>query len=175
MRATLAIAVFCWTSTWALGQVSPYAGQQQRDIKALSTQEVADLLAGQGMGLAKAAELNGYPGPAHVIENAEALKLTAHQRQATQRLLDQHKQRARHLGSALVAAEQALDHSFANRNIDVASLARLTSDVGRLQAQLREEHLRTHLEQTDLLTKDQVALYTKLRGYAAPGHPHHRP
>ena len=35
---------------------SPYAGQQQRTIKALSDQEIGDLLEGRGMGLAKAAE-----------------------------------------------------------------------------------------------------------------------
>jgi hypothetical protein len=32
-----------------------------RSIKALSDQQVSDLRAGRGMGLALAAELNGYP------------------------------------------------------------------------------------------------------------------
>jgi hypothetical protein len=60
---------------WA--QTSPYAGQEQRPIKALSDQEVAALLAGQGAGFAKAAELNGYPGPMHVLELADRLALSA--------------------------------------------------------------------------------------------------
>ena len=38
----------------------PYAGFELRSIKALSDQQVADLKAGRGMGLALAAELNGY-------------------------------------------------------------------------------------------------------------------
>ena len=36
---------------------------------------MADLRAGRGMGLALAAELNGYPGPAHVLELADKLDL----------------------------------------------------------------------------------------------------
>ena len=46
----------------------PYAGMQQRALKALSEDQIADLRAGKGMGLALAAELNGYPGPIHVLE-----------------------------------------------------------------------------------------------------------
>jgi len=46
----------------------PYAGMQTRSIKALSDQQIADLKAGRGMGLALPAELNGYPGPIHVLE-----------------------------------------------------------------------------------------------------------
>ena len=41
---------------------SPYAGEQGREIKALSTKDIDDLTQGRGMGLAKAAELNRYPG-----------------------------------------------------------------------------------------------------------------
>ena len=52
----------------------PYAGQQTRAIKALSDDEIAAFLNGEGMGFAKAAELNGYPGPAHVLTLAQKLK-----------------------------------------------------------------------------------------------------
>src|SRR5688500_491116 len=61
-----AIALFASAAAGAAESHAPYAGQQSRDIKSLSEQEIAALLAGQGAGLAKAAELNGYPGPAHV-------------------------------------------------------------------------------------------------------------
>ena len=60
----------------AMADVSSYAGQEMRAIKSLSPQEVADLLAGRGMGLAKAAELNHYPGPRHVLDLARELDLT---------------------------------------------------------------------------------------------------
>ena len=51
----------------ALAADMPYAGQQARTIKALSDDDLAALRKGEGMGMAKAAELNGYPGPAHVL------------------------------------------------------------------------------------------------------------
>jgi hypothetical protein len=48
-------------------EVSPNSGQESQEIKALSESEIADLLAGKGMGWCQAAELNGYPGPKHVL------------------------------------------------------------------------------------------------------------
>jgi hypothetical protein len=65
---------------------SPYASQESREIKSLSPQEASDLLAGKGMGFAKAAELNGYPGPAHVLELAAQLQLTPEQKTRTETL-----------------------------------------------------------------------------------------
>lgn len=161
------LAAVCAAAIAAHAQTSPYAGEQARDIKSLSEREAADLLAGQGMGLAKAAELNGYPGPAHVLEHADALGLSARQLGATQALMTGHKARARALGQELVAAERALDEAFRTRRIDAAALSGLTAEIGRKQAQLREEHLRTHLAQTALLDASQVEHYSELRGYVS--------
>ena len=72
---------------------SPYAGQQQRTIKALSDQEIGDLLEGRGMGLAKAGELNSYPGPLHVMQLAEQLELADPQRAATNLLYSKMRER----------------------------------------------------------------------------------
>src|SRR5262245_62315440 len=69
----------------ATAQEQPYAGYEQRPIKALSREQIADLKAGRGMGLALAAELNGFPGPIHVLELAERLQLTVEQRSAVER------------------------------------------------------------------------------------------
>ena len=150
----------------AQAQHSPYAGEERRAIRSLPDEQVRELLAGHGMGLAKAAELNGYPGPMHVLEHADALALTPPQREATQALMAGHRERARGLGRELVEAERRLDDAFARRTVDAAALRTLTGEVGRLQAQLREEHLRTHLEQAALLDPRQVARYNELRGYA---------
>lgn len=155
----------------AAAQVAPYAGEQTRAIKSLGEQEVSSLLAGEGMGLAKAAELNGYPGPAHVLEHADALALTPAQREKSQALMAAHKASARALGHQLVEAERALDQAFARKTVTADELARLTAEIGRRQAQLREEHLRTHLVQTALLDGKQVALYAQLRGYVPSGGP----
>lgn len=152
-------------SVSALAQHGPYAGEQQRAIKSLSEKDIADLQAGQGMGLAKAAELNGYPGPAHVLEHADALRLTGTQREQSKALLDSHKATARELGRQLVEAERALDIAFASKRIDPSSLTAMTAEVSQLAARLREEHLRTHLMQTALLDAAQIQRYAQLRGY----------
>jgi hypothetical protein len=148
---------------------NPYAGQEARAIKSLSEEDVAGLLAGSGATLAKAAELNGYPGPAHVLELAGPLSLDAAQVQATKELLAAHKGRARQLGAELVASEQALDRLFADRLADAGAIERATLQVAALQARLRAEHLKTHLVQTALLNADQVSRYNVLRGYAGGG------
>lgn len=144
---------------------SPYAGQQTREIKALSPTQTADLLAGKGMELAKAAELNGYPGPMHVLELATQLDLSAEQKQASEELMRRHKAEARDLGARLVDAERALDQAFSSRQVDAARLAAHTGNLGRLQALLRQSHLHTHLQQTALLRPEQISRYAQLRGY----------
>jgi len=147
---------------------SPYAGQQTREIKALSSTQTADLLAGKGMELAKAAELNGYPGPMHTLELATQLELSTEQKQASVALMNRHQAEARDLGAQLVQAERALDQAFASRQIDAARLAVHTESIGQLQALLRKSHLDTHLQQTTLLTPAQITRYAQLRGYAGP-------
>ena len=145
---------------------SAYAGQEARAVKALSDQEVSGLLAGRGAGLAKAAELNGYPGPAHVLELAEPLHLDTAQVAATRQLMAAHNGRARQLGADLVASERELDALFANKQASPALIDQATQRVGALQARLRAEHLTTHLTQTALLSTEQVHQYSTLRGYA---------
>lgn len=146
---------------------SPYAGEQTRRIKSLADGDVAALLSGAGAAFAKAAELNGYPGPAHVIELREQLALSPSQLQASQALLAAHKERARAMGAQLVEAERRLDALFAERRAEPEAVEAATAEVGRLQARLRAEHLNTHLQQTLLLQAAQVQAYNQLRGYAA--------
>lgn len=145
---------------------SPYAGEEQRLIKALSPSDIDALVQGKGAGYAKAAELNGYPGPAHVLELAEPLLLSPEQRQQTQALMQRHRGQAQALGAAIVQAERELDAVFARRQASAAQVDAKTADVARLQGQLRAEHLKTHVDQTALLTEAQVRLYGQLRGYA---------
>ncbi len=154
---------------------TPYAGQQQRAIKALSDKDAQDLMEGKGMGLALAAELNNYPGPMHVLEHAQALGLNETQRSSTAQLMATHKDEVRALGRQLVEAERELDQAFASRQIDSPSLTARMQRIGALQAAIRDAHLQTHLRQTALLTTAQVAQYNQLRGYgtsAAASHKH---
>jgi Spy/CpxP family protein refolding chaperone len=153
----------------------PYAGQQNRVIKALSDEEIAALREGNGMGLAKPAELNGYPGPAHVLALADKLHLSQGQRQRVAAIHENMKTQARPLGEAVLRHEQALDQLFAKGVATEDSLAAETSVIGRLRGQLRAVHLSAHLTTRALLTPEQIALYQQLRGYddGAPAMHHH--
>ena len=144
---------------------TPYAGLQQRAIKALSEEQIADLKAGRGMGLALAAELNGYPGPMHVLELREQLQLTADQRRRFQQLFDGMKAEAIAVGETLIASEQALDRRFSDKQMTPDELTRLTAHIGAAQGKLRAVHLKYHLLTADLLTSAQRQRYAELRGY----------
>jgi hypothetical protein len=129
----------------------------------------ADLLAGAGGGLAQVADVNGYPGPKHVLEFADALALTDRQRVLTTRLRDETFAKAREAGKALVDAERALAARFAGGRITEPELAAALERIGALQARLRGVHLRAHLRQRALLTTIQQTRYSALRhGAAAP-------
>jgi len=154
---------------------SPYVGQEARQIKALSQKEVEDYLNGKGLGYAKAAELNRYPGPSHVLDIAKELALTEEQTKRTHAIFDVMKERAITLGKQLVKKEHELDRRFASGLIDADSLKTLLSDIGTLQAKIRYVHLSAHLEQKALLTKHQIHQYDQLRGYGTShgdGHDH---
>jgi hypothetical protein len=171
--ATLALMVGA-----ASAQQQPYAGLEQRPIKALSQKEIEDLRAGRGMGFALPAELNGYPGPVHVLELAEALKLSHQQRERTRTLLDSMKAETIPLGERLIEQESALDRAFATRAISPRALTEMTGAIGVTLATLRAAHLRYHLAQIEILSPEQVSGYTKLRGYSGGAQDHqggHRP
>ena len=144
---------------------SPYAGFEKRPIKALSEQQIADLRAGRGMGLALAAELNGYPGPLHVIELADSLRLTPEQRTHMEALYTSMRSETAVLGERLIQQEADLDRLFASRTVTRASLSTATSTIGATQAALREAHLRFHLATVEVLTPEQVVRYNEARGY----------
>ena len=144
---------------------TPYAGLQQRAIKALSDEQIADLKAGRGMGLALAAELNGYPGPLHVLELKDQLQLTADQRQRFQHLYASMKTEAIAAGEAVIASEQSLDRQFAARAMTSEALTALTAQIGDAQGKLRAVHLKYHLTTAELLTAAQRQRYAELRGY----------
>jgi len=153
----------------------PYAGLEARAVKALSETEVADLRAGRGMGLALAAELNGYPGPLHVLENADALALSPAQRARTEALFAAMKAEAVPLGERLIREEADLDRLFAARIVRPDTLQTATAAIGATKGELRAAHLRYHLAMVDLLTPEQVRRYADLRGYAAGPVPERRP
>jgi hypothetical protein len=164
MKRILFVSAAIVASASAFAQ-SPYSGMQTRSIKALSEQQVADLQAGRGMGLALAAELNGYPGPSHVLELADKLELTADQRAGIRRLFTSMQQEALPLGAKLIEQEAELDKQFADRTVTPDSLKSATAAVAATQGALREAHLKYHLSTAAILSHEQMRRYAGLRGY----------
>ena len=153
---------------------TPYAGQQSRELKSLSAGEIDGYLTGKGMGYAKPAELNHYPGPRHVLDLSLELDLSHEQISASQALFDAMKAQAVALGRELVEKERLLDHHFADGTINSENLKSLIREIGQLEAEIRFVHLSAHLRQKVLLNKQQLQTYDQLRGYGKPGHTGHQ-
>ncbi len=147
------------------------------DIKALSVDDVHGYLSGKGMGQAKAAELNGYPGPSHVLSLSMELELTPGQKAQTQTLFDNMASRSRHVGQQLVEEERSLNELFAAKTATPERLSIAMAKIGQLQGQVRQAHLEAHILQRAILNPAQIAKYQMLRGHgeaSANGPQHHR-
>lgn len=165
MRAFLSIIPALLLTAPVSADRSPCAGEETTSIKSLSEHEVRALRSGEGMGFAKLAELNRYPGPRHVLELADELGLTQSQLAETEALFAEMRTRAITLGEELVEAESALDRQFAAGAIDAGSLEATLLEIGEIRARLRYVHLEAHLRQKQLLSARQVAEYDNMRGY----------
>ncbi len=143
----------------------PYAGQETRQASTLSDDDVRQLLAGQGWGLAKPAEFNGYPGPRHVLDAARELELTADQKQQVQAAFDAMAAKARLTGVKYIEAESAVDEAFKSGLANAENLRERIARAEMLRAKLREVHLSAHLEIAPALNEQQKRKYVELRGY----------
>lgn len=152
---------------------NPYAGQEKRPIKALSEQEIADYLNGRGMGSSKAAELNHYPGPRHVLEHAAALGLTPQQADRVRQAQDAMDSEARRIGRQIVDQEAALESLYASQQATPENTQRMVREIASLQAAFRMAHLNAHLSMKQVLSPEQVALYDRARGYDGTKALHH--
>lgn len=157
---------------------NPYAGHEQRPVKALSDQEMNDYLNGRGMGTSKAAELNHYPGPQHVIDHADQLGLSQDQLAKTREIHNAMAHEARRIGQQIVAKESDLEALYASQNANPENTQRAVQELANLQGQFRLAHLNAHLSMKEVLSPQQVESYDHVRGYdgtkpAPQGHRHH--
>ena len=165
-NALLTLSILFGTGPAPANQTAmPYAGQEQRAVKALSEDEIKSFLGGSGTGHARAAELNSYPGPMHVIELAERLGLSEAQLAAMRELMHAHKAEARQLGAEVVRLERELDALFASRSATTAAVEAKAREAGIALARYRASHLTTHIAATRLLEPAQVERYSELRGH----------
>ena len=132
---------------------SVYAGQEQRQIKSLSESDIAQLKAGAGWGLAKAAELNGVPGPLHLLEMKEQIGLSNSQIEAIEALYQEMKQEAITLGERLIDQEKSLEKHFREHIPTTDKLREMLNEIGKTRAALRYAHLSAHLNTPNILTR----------------------
>lgn len=144
-------------------------------IRGLTDREVSDLRQGMGMGRARAAELNGYPGPRHVLDFVEAgqLSLTPEQVRTARQLFDRMAREAQRLGELILREERSLELEFRTGRIVEPDLRTRARRIAALEGELRAVHLRAHIEMRAALSTGEVQQYNALRGYdAAPERPH---
>ena len=148
--------------------ISKYAGQEHQTIKSLSPDDIAELKRGGGWGLAKVAELNGMPGPIHVLEMKQEIALNETQVTAITAVYEQMKAQAIQLGERLIALEQELESHFQQRTITDEQLRKSLDEIAQARKELRYIHLVAHLKTPEILSQDQNDTYNELRGYFMP-------
>lgn len=154
-------------------QPSPYSGEELRDVKSLSDSDIQSLLNGTGEafgGIAKLAELNGYPGPRHVLDiKSDFFMLTDNQKVEIEMIYESMSRKAKAIGAKIIAIERDMDKAFANKTITEQGLKLLIDNSADLYGQIRFVHLSAHIDTVRVLTEEQVEMYNKIRGYDTSG------
>ena len=146
-------------------EASPYAHGQSSEVSSLTADEVRELRNGEGMGLARAAELNHFPGPKHLLELVAELDLDQAQVERIQAIHKRMKGQAVAKGEEILEAESRLANLFASGQPSVAKLRRMTQQLGIMRGQLQAIHLLAHIESAGVLADEQIENYDRLRGY----------
>ena len=172
MRILFAALIFCLIpfssySASKYSQKSKYVGQENREIKSLSESDIEELKHGRGWGLAKVAELNGVPGPAHLLEMEKEIGLNPKQVEEIEILYQNMKKQAIPLGLKLIELERNLNNHFANGTITENLLHELLEQIAQVRQGLRYVHLSAHLKTPAILTAEQIDLNNQLRGYSS--------
>jgi Spy/CpxP family protein refolding chaperone len=134
-----------------------------RAAQACATEFEQVVGAGRGFGMAFAADQNGYPGPMHVLELKERLKLSAEQEAKTLHLMHAMFAESTPKSARLLEAEATLRRLFAERTADAAAVRAAVDAAERARRDVRLVHLLTHLKTRDLLTEEQRRLYHEVR------------
>jgi hypothetical protein len=170
MRILLIFAICLLVAVPALAQdqlTSPYRQQAEKGLRGLDEKEIAELKAGAGMRLARAAELNSYPGPRHVLDAIEAGKLAggAEQRERVQQVFNRMNRDAVRVGTQILEEEQRLETGFRTATITESDLRSRETRIAALQGELRAIPLAAHLTTRSILSESQITRYNELRGY----------
>lgn len=166
MRTCCIFLVFIFLMSRLNAQThSHHSSETGNEIKALTSEQINGYLNGEGMGLAKAAELNHFPGPKHVLDLAKELNLSQAQIDSTEKIFAMMNESAVYLGKIIIEKEKQLDHLFSRGIDDEVSVKKLVTEIAEYQGELRFTHIDAHIQQKDILTIDQILTYESLRGY----------
>lgn len=165
------VFLLCFAGLAAAQHPQPPAPGSQADVghHAFLEMERRAIERGEGFGMALPADRNGYPGPKHVLELKEQLRLTSEQEAEMRRLMAGMKEKAIAAGKELLVAEAELEAMFAAGR-DAADLRAQVERIAALRARIRWVHLETHLAARRALTAEQNRMYTHLRYGAGHGH-----
>ena len=161
----LAASFLCVCIFNAHAQHSHYAGMESREIKTLSQEDIEELRRGGGWGLALPAELNGVPGPAHLLELKDKIPLTSDQVELTEKLFAQMKESAIEAGERLIQAEREIEALFSSRSVSEHNLLETLKLAEEARTELRFIHLSQHYQTLQYLSEEQIQTYNELRGY----------
>jgi len=144
-----------------------YAGRYDpaSAIRSLTPEEIAQIERGEGAGFALPAELNGVPGPRHVLDLAHELGLSHQQETRVQAVYDQMRAAVIPAGRLYLDALQAVEEDFRTGMVTEAGLPDRVAKVKHAEAELVAAHLVAHLKTAEILTPDQISAYNRLRGY----------
>jgi Spy/CpxP family protein refolding chaperone len=146
---------------------SQYADQKQSHIPSITMDEFEQIQSGDGMGLAKPAELNHYPGPKHVLQLADSLGISEEQRLKIEAIRQNMADKAVALGMDYLHAEHELNELFSNEKATEKNVVEMTRKVEEKRAALRLAHLLAHVQTRSALTQEQIDEYDRLRGYVS--------
>jgi Spy/CpxP family protein refolding chaperone len=156
------------TATWGQHHAGhgSHAGQgvpPHRQMQAMLDETDRVIAQGLGAGMAFAADQNGYPGPRHVLELKDQLKLTSAQEARVIALQTAMFADARPKSVRLLDAEARLRRLFAEGVADETRVRAVVAEIERARTEVRLVHLLTHLETRALLTEDQRRAYHEAR------------
>lgn len=145
----------------------PALAQQAPKPGAMSAPEAIAVMAGEDAGLARLADVHGWPGPRTVLANAEALNLAPDQVRIAENIEAEFEIEAREIALAWLAVEAELDEAFRSGRASKGKVQALTQQSGALRAELRALQLSAHIEMRPNLTRDQLESYSRLPEIAA--------
>jgi len=150
---------------------APHHATPGAEIPGLGADEIVELREGGGMGLARVADVQGYPGPRHVLDAwaAGSLPLSKEQVTQVQEIVRAMELEARRVGGLVLDSERELALAFGSGAIDVTSLRPRLERIAALRGELRAVHLDAHLATRAVLHPAQLARYAELRGHARDG------